>query len=126
VRIEGEAMIDKPTHNSTGPLAATTVTVVLALGGCSPKIETVTTHHLVRVESGMTIPEVDHEIGAPGEAVEFNALPKAFQQTVSGNDGAYRKWTKTDDKSITTVFAEIKDGKIVGSTYADMRDDSRK
>jgi hypothetical protein len=118
-------MTDKPNRNSTG-LLATAVAVLLVLEGCSPKVRTVTTQNIVTVESGMTIQEVDREIGSPGDAVEFNALPKVFQQKVSGKDGMYRKWTKTDDKSTITVFAEIKDGKIAGSTYADARFDSTK
>ena len=122
---QGMTMTDKPTRNATELLAAATVAVLLTtFGGCSPKIKTAITYNTVRVEAGMTVPEVDREMGSPGEEVEFNALPKAFQQKVSGKDGTYRKWTKADDKSRTTVFAEIKDGKIAGSTYADMHADS--
>jgi major membrane immunogen (membrane-anchored lipoprotein) len=106
---------------------ATTIAVLLAiLGGCSSGIKTVVTDNTVKVDPGMTIAEVDREVGSPGEAVEFDALPNVFQQKVSGKDGRYRKWTKTNDRAKITVFAEIKDGKIVGSTYADVRVDSRK
>ncbi len=108
------------TDTPTWATIATAVALLATLGGCSPEAKTVITENTVRVDSGMTIAEVDREVGFPGEPVDFNALLKVFQQKVPGKDGTYRKWTKIDAKSTITVFAEIKDGKVAGSTYTDL------
>ena len=68
---------------------------------------------------GKTVAEMDQQFGA-GKSIAFNALPAPFQKTVSGRNGTFRQWKKTDGPTTTTVYAEIKDGKI-GDSYINQK-----
>jgi|SRR5580704_2399780 hypothetical protein len=69
--------------------------------------------------NGNTVAEMDQQFGA-GKSIAFNALPAPFQKTVSGRNGTYRQWKKTDGPTTTIVYAEIKDGKI-GDSYMNQK-----
>jgi hypothetical protein len=114
-----------PTHShakkSSG--AATRVAVALLCGclvqiGCShddvPELRA--SAFPVEVD-GKTVAEMDQQFGAD-KPIAFNALPAPFQKTVSGRNGTFRQWKKTDGPTTTTVYAEIKDGKIRDSSIS--------
>src|SRR5580700_1320664 len=56
--------------------------------------------------NGKTVVEMDQQFGA-GKPLAFNSLPAPFKKTVSGRNGTFHQWKKTDGPTTTTIYAEI-------------------
>src|ERR1700693_2743617 len=65
--------------------------------------------------NGKTVAEMNQQFGA-GRPIAFSSLPARFRKTVSGKNGTFRQWKKTDGPTTTTIYAEIKDDKV-GDSY---------
>jgi hypothetical protein len=72
-------------------------------------------------QGGITMAEIDAEMGHPGDDVSFADLPQDLQKNwaTGGQDGSYRKWVFTsEDAGITeTIYVEFKEGKS-GKPYS--------
>jgi hypothetical protein len=67
-------------------------------------------------KGGLTIAEIDAELGLPGEDVPFERLPDSVKSlAVRGEPDSYRRWVIRNDRFVTSVlyfnFEEGKSGK---------------
>jgi hypothetical protein len=94
-------------------IVAVVLFAMASFGGCSEKSPRISKSDYVnKVHAGMTLSEVESALG-DGEVVAFNDLPEFYRKAMVkvGESGIYRRWSRKDGNTTTTIHVEFKDGK---------------